>query len=400
MALRYAFGGRRSSAGRVISLLSVIGLTLGSGLLIAVMSIMNGFDRELRERILVLVPHARFYNGSPIQNWTDVTAALERVSGVVSVTPYREDQALVRFAGQTTAMTLFAVDPASELEKGVLASRLGEPLFENLQSQSGLYLGAGLADRLNVSVGDSISLFFNGQQGRLPRPAQVGVLGVIHTSTELDHRLGITSLANLSQMLGSVADPMGVSMHVEDPFNARAVAMDSLSILPGDYRAITWASSHGNLYEAIQTSRTMVGLIVFLILAIAAFNVLSSLLIASADRQADIAILKTLGADRPFLLRVFTLQGLCIGLLGAGMGVLLGLLICSQLTSLVGFFEWMRGAPLLQSQVYPLDYLPVEIQSAQLFSVALVAVVLSTLASLYPAWRLQSIRPAETLRYE
>lgn len=400
VALRYAFGGRRNSAGRVISLLSVIGLTLGSGLLIAVMSIMNGFDRELRERILVLVPHVRFYNGSPIQNWTDVTAALGQRSGVAGVTPYREDQALVRFSGQTTAMTLFAINPATELDQGVLSSRLGDAMFQDLESQRGIYLGIGLAERLGVNAGDSVSLFFNSRQGSLPRPAQVEVLGLLHTSTELDHRLGITSLANLSALLGQVVEPMGISMHVDDPFNARDIAMDSLGILPTDYRAITWASSHGNLYEAIQTSRTMVGLIVFLILAIAAFNVLSSLLIASADRQADIAILKTLGAERSFLLRVFTLQGLCIGLLGATLGVALGLIICSQLEGLVGLIEWIRGAPLLQSQVYPLDYLPVEIQVPQLLSVALVATLLSTLASLYPAWRLQSIRPAETLRYE
>lgn len=400
VALRYAFGGRRNSAGRVISLLSVIGLTLGSGLLIAVMSIMNGFDRELRERILVLVPHVRFYNGSPIQNWTDVVGALERQPGVASVTPYREDQALVRFGGKTTAMTLFAIDPATELDRGILSSRLGDSVFQELQNQTGIYLGAGLAQRLGVAEGDSISLFFNSRQGSLPRPAQVAVLGLLHTSTELDHRLGITSLANLSELLEETVEPMGISMHVEDPFNARQTALESLGILPADYRAITWASSHGNLYEAIQTSRTMVGLIVFLILAIAAFNVLASLLIASADRQADIAVLKTLGADRGFLMRVFTFQGLCIGFLGAVMGVLLGLLICSQLDSLVAIIEWFRGSPLLQSQVYPLDYLPVEIQPAQLLSVALVAIVLSTLASLYPAWRLQSIRPAETLRYE
>lgn len=400
VALRYAFGGRRNSAGRVISLLSVVGLTLGAGLLIAVMSIMNGFDRELRERILVLVPHIRLYNGGPIQNWADVTAALARQPDVSSVTPYREDQALVRFSGQTTAMTVFTVDPQTELDQGILASRLGASVFEDLQSRTGIYMGVGLAERLGVSVGDSVSLFFNTRQGSLPKPAQVVVLGVLHTATELDHRLAVTSLSSLSLLLGQTADPTGISMHVEDPFNARESALEALRMLPDDYRAITWASSHGNLYEAIQTSRTMVGLIVFLILAIAAFNVLSSLLIASADRQADIAVLKTLGADRRFLLRVFTLQGFCIGLLGAALGIVLGLLICSQLDLIVGVIEWVRGAPLIQSQIYPLDYLPVEIQVPQLASVALVAVLMSTLASLYPAWRLQSIRPAETLRYE
>lgn len=400
VALRYAFGGRRNSAGRVISLLSVVGLTLGSGLLIAVMSIMNGFDRELRERILVLVPHVRVYTGSPIQNWNDVAAALAAQPGVSSATPYREDQALVRFSGQTTAMTVFAVDPQTELNQGALTSRLGASVFEDLQSQAGIYMGVGLAERLGVSAGDTVSLFFNTRRGSLPRPAQVEVLGLLHTATELDHRLGLASLDTLSSLLGQTADPMGISMHVDEPFNARESALEALRLLPGDYRAITWASSHGNLYEAIQTSRTMVGLIVFLILAIAAFNVLSSLLIASADRQADIAVLKTLGADRRFLLRVFTLQGFCIGLLGAALGTVLGLLICSQLDAIVGVIEWVRGAPLIQSQIYPLDYLPVELQTPQLFSVALVAVALSTLASLYPAWRLQSIRPAETLRYE
>ena len=400
IALRYAFGGRRNSAGRIISLLSVLGLTLGAGLLIAVLSVMNGFDRELRERILVLVPHVRLYTGMPIPNWIDVAAAIQDQPGVASLVPYREEQVLVRFAGKTTAMMVFAIEPQAELEQGVLRSRLGDAVFQELDQQRGLYLGAGLAERLGVIPGEAITLLFTNRSGGLPRPAQIRVLGTLHTATELDHRLGLTSLDTLSALLGEQAYPMGISLHVEDPFRAREHALAALQRLPENYRALTWASSHGNLYEAIQTSRTMVGLIVFLIMAIAAFNVLSSLLIASADRQADIAILKTLGAERRLLLQVFTLQGLLIGLLGAAMGILLGLLICTQLDSLMNLLEWWRGTPLLQTNIYPLDYLPVQIEWAQVMAVGLIAVVLSTLASLYPAWRLQGIRPAETLRYE
>ncbi len=400
IALRYAFGGRRRSAGRIISWLSISGLALGTAMLILVLAIMNGFDRELRERILVLVPHARLYTGYDIFDWQRVSAEVAAQPGVLSLVPYREDQVLVRRGGQSTAMLLFAVDPATELRQGLLQTRFGAEVFAELQQREGFYLGSALASRLGVTAGDSVSLVIPSSQGQLPRPVQVPVIGTLHTATELDHRLGLTSLATLTHLLGYEVYPTGISLHLDDPFRAQAQAMLALSSLPTDFRAQTWMSSHGNLYQAIQTSRTLVGLIVFLVLAIAAFNVLASLLISSADRQADIAILKTMGAERPLLLRVFTWQGLLVGLVGSLLGTLVGSLLCFQLDAIVALIEAWRGAPLLQSSVYPLDYLPVQLDGWQVVSVALVAVLLSTLASIYPAWRLQTIRPAETLRYE
>ncbi len=400
LARRYAFGGRRQSISRAISLLSVIGLTLGTGLLIAVISVMNGFDRELRERILVLVPHVRLYSGDPIANWPEVATRLASQPGVTSATPYSEHQTLVRSGSISTAMTIYAVDAQSELESGVLKKHLGSDIFRKVQNERGLYLGQGLANRLAVQAGDSVSLIFPRSDGGLPRPSRIPVLGTLHTGTELDHRLGLTSLETLSSLLQEPAWPQGISLHVKDPFSATDEAMLALRQLPSDYRANTWSSTHGNLYEAIQTSRSLVALIVFLILAIAAFNVLASLMITSADRQTDIAVLKTLGADRLILMQVFTLQGLLIGLIGSLAGVLLGLLICAQLDNLMLVLEQLTGRPLINATIYPLDYLPVDLHGLEIVTVALVAIVLSTLASLYPAWRLQSIQPAETLRYE
>ncbi len=398
IARRYVFGSRLHGMGGIVSLLSVFGLTLGSGVLIVVLSVMNGFDRELRDTILTMVPHIRLFPPGALSDWEQDVAFLSQDEDILSATPYAELTGLLRYRGQASPLLLRAVDPEMELAQGEIKAQLGTDLFDQLQRRQGLVLGKVLADSLQAQVGDRVTLIAPKGQGT--EFASLEVLGFFDTGTELDRRLALTSLDVLQASGLYAGATLGISIYSNRVFDAYSHAYQILGQLPRGYRATTWASSHGNLFEAIQMSRYLVALIVFLLLGIAAFNVIASLMISSADRQTDIAILKTLGAQSGFLLKLFSLQGLLIGLIGAAAGALLGVIVSMSLTDILKFIEALIGRPLMQSNIYPLDYLPTQLIWSQIAMVSFVAVLLSTLGSVYPAFRVLSVQPAETLRYE
>lgn len=398
IARRYVFGSRLHGMGGIVSLLSVVGLSLGSGVLIAVLSVMNGFDKELRETILTMVPHIRLLPPGDLSDWEQDSAFLSSDTDIVSATPYAELTGLVRFRGEAAPLLLRAIDPSMELAEGQIKNQLGKGIFQSLETQGGLALGRVLADSLQVEIGDRVTLITPDGQGA--HFASLEVLHFFDTGTELDRRMAITSLAVLRESDLYEGATLGISIYSNRVFDAYSHAYQMLGQLPRGYRASTWAASHGNLFEAIQMSRYLVALIVFLLLGIAAFNVIASLMITSADRQSDIAVLKTLGAESGFLLRLFSLQGLLIGLIGSALGAVLGVVLSLSLTEILGLIEAVIGRPLMQSNIYPLDYLPSQLVWSQVALVSLVAVVLSTLGSVYPAFRVLSVKPAETLRYE
>ena len=384
--------------GGLVSMLSVLGLALGAGLLITVLSVMNGFDRELRVKILALVPHIRLLPDVSLELAAADMQFVRADADVIAVTPFAELTGMVRSRGEAAPVLVWAVNPQMELDEGVWKAQLGSDLFVDLQSRPGVYLGAALAEDLNAQPGQSITLL--APDGDSARYAGYTLLGTFATGTELDHRLMITSLDTLADSPMSGLAKGGFSVYSKRVFDAYSHAYKLLGQLPAGYRATTWASTHGNLFEAIQMSRYLVGLIVFLLLGIAAFNVVGSLMIATADRQSDIAILKTLGADRLTLIRIFTLQGFLIGCLGASAGLLLGLGLSAVVAPGVNLLEHLLQIHFLRSNIYPLDYLPVDLRWSQVFGVSIVAIILSTLGALYPAIRVLSVKPADTLRYE
>jgi lipoprotein-releasing system permease protein len=398
IARRYVFGARLHRIGSTVSLLSVIGLALGCSVLIAVLSVMNGFDRELREKILTMVPHIRLLPTGELADWTQDSVFLADDQDIVSATPYAELTGLVRYRGEAAPLLLWAIDPVQESEHGQLRNQLGEEVFQLLNQQEGLILGSELADILGVTIGDNLTLI--APDGSAAKFAGFEVLDIFSTGTELDRRMAITSLSTLDQkgFYGSAVE--GIALYSNRVFDAYTHAYQILEKLPRGYRATTWISSHGNLFEAIQMSRYLVALIVFLLLGIAAFNVIASLMITTADRQSDIAILKTLGAESKFLLQLFSLQGFLIGLIGAVVGALLGVALSLSLTDIVRLLELLLDRQFLQSNIYPLNYLPTQLIWSQVLIVSFVALLLSTLGSLYPALCVLSVQPAETLRYE
>ena len=398
IAKRYVFGARQHRMGSSISLLSILGLALGCGVLIAVLSVMNGFDRELREKILTMIPHIRLFPALDIENWQQDSAFLSGDEDIISATPYAELTGLIRYRGEASPVMLWGADPQQEIEVGQLKNQLGTELFSELAQKPGLFLGQELADQLEVTVGEQVTLIT--PENSRANFVGLEVLGLFATGTELDRRMAVTSLHTMRESDLYEGAAKGISLYTNRVFEAYTHAYQILGQLPRGYRASTWTSSHGNLFEAIQMSRYLVALIVFLLLGIAAFNVIASLMITSADRQSDIAILKTLGAQSGFLVRLFSMQGLYIGLIGAVAGALLGIVLSYTLTDIVKFLELVLDRQFLQSNIYPLSYLPSQLIWSQVFLVSAVAVLLSTLGSLYPALRVLSVQPAETLRYE
>ena len=401
IALRYCFGHQRDRLSRFVAMLSGVGLVLGVAMMVTVLSVMNGFDRELREKILVVVPHIKLFTGRALEDWQAVAAQVDDHPDVVSVHPYTELEVLAKVRDQVEPMLLYAIDPDVEAKQGDFGKLLGKSALQAISTEDpGILLGYGLANRLSVVKGGDITVLMFRDGGTALEAARFRVAGVLQTGTEADQRVAILSLNSLKAIAGQSSDPRGVRVQTTELFKSHSLAYDLLDRLGFEYRASTWSMTHGNLYEAIRMSRNLVGLIVFLILAIAAFNLIATLMIASADKQSELSILKTIGAAPQNLARVFALQGLIIGVVGSGVGAILGMFLSTQMSNLTKFLEFFTGRPLLESNVYPLDYLPSDLSMTQVLFVVLVAIFLSVVAAVYPAWKVSKIDPAQVLRYE
>ena len=402
IGLRYTLGHHRSRLGNFITLVSALGLMLGVGTLITVLSVMNGFDEEMRERILVLIPHIRLTQtdiGSRV-NWRDDLLRVSSHPGVESASPSTDLDVLLKNRGDIVPALLYVLNPDIELKQAQLARVLGPRLLARLATEPGMVIGSGLAQSLEADVGDTIVSMIYERADRRLQSAGFEIIGIIHSGTELDQGLAVLSFESLSLIPGQSMTPEGLRVQTGSIFQAYATGRELQKSLPPGYRLSTWQQTHGNLYEAIQMSRYLVSLIVILILAIAAFNLIATLMIASADKQGEIAILKTLGAEPASLARIFAFQGLFIGVFGSAAGWITGVLISLNMTKLAARAEDLVGFKLLNSEVYPLDYLPACLNWGQAGFVVLIAVVLSVLAALYPAWQVSKVRAAQVLRYE
>ena len=397
IGLRYfSSGGGGNRLVSFISLLAISGMVLGVGLLIIVLSVMNGFDRELRERILSVVPHVQIIHQQGVADWRADRLLIAEQPSVTEVTPYSEVNGLVHFRQTSRPIQLLGLD-ASAVPAG-LNKVLAEAAVSVPQGNQ-LLLSEVLAQSLNIQLGQRLTVIVPAAQG--PTVAQAfTVAGVFATHTEIDQLLAIGSLPQVAELAGIPGLVKGFRVQVDDQFNARQLGYRILEELPFGYGFRDWFQTHGNLYQAIQLSRNMVGLLIFMIIAIAAFNVISMLMMSVMDKRKDIAILQTLGLTRADILRLFLTQGAMIGLFGIAIGVLLGILGCLWVADFVLWLESLLGVTFLNTEVYPIDYIPVDMRGSDVLMVALAAVVLNLLATLYPALRASRMVPADELRYE
>jgi len=398
VGLRYfTSGGRGSLLVSFISMLAIAGLALGVALLVVVLSVMNGFDRELRERILSVVPHIQLIHGVGVSDWQSQTQLIAELDQVTEVTPYNEAEGLIHSGQQTRPIQLLGLS-AQALPRGL----------ENVIQEAGLtvpqsgqlLLPQPMAEDLNVVVGQRVTVIIPAINGRATAAHSFLLTGIFATHTELDQILGLASLHQVGNIAGVEGLVQGFRLQVEDQFDARQTGYRLLEQLPFGYGFRDWFQTHGNLYQAIQLSRNLVSLLIFLIVAIAAFNVVSMLMMSVVNKRGDIAILQTLGLSRQAIVQLFLIQGAMIGLFGIALGVLLGVIGCYWVADLVLWIESMVGSRFLDTAVYPIDYVPVDLRWENVAQIAAVAIVLNIIATIYPALRASRVVPAQELRFE
>lgn len=402
IGLRYTGTPRNNQLVSFFSGVSICGLIVGVGLLIAVLSIMNGFDRELREKILGLVPQAAIYQHGGIEDWPKLQTWLEEQPEIMAAAPFIQLEGLVSFRGKAEPVVLYGIDPEQEARVSRMQEFLNKRVQRTLMAEAGqLVLGKNIADRLMLAEGGQVMVIVPSQQeGHAPHIQYFTVLKILETKTELDNSLAITSLASAAPLTSSETKVTGMRLKVADLFDARNIVWDAVIKLGRDYYGSSWLNTHGNLYQAIQMSKKLIALLMSLIVAIAAFNVVSTLVMVVVEKQGDIAILRTYGASTGTIMQIFIVQGCMIGIIGTFMGLGFGLLLAKVIQSIVRFFENLLDVQFLKSDVYPLTYLPTEIAWDDIVQVGVTALIMSFFATLYPAWRASRAQPAEILRYE
>ncbi len=409
IGLRYIASPKNSQFVSFLSGVSMLGLVVGVALLLTVLSVMNGFDRELKQKILSLVPQGAIYHRQGITDWRSLQQRLQDQPQVVAAAPFVELHGLVSFRGKALPLLIYGVDVDAEQRVSRINQYLsGKSISQLLDGEGGdngagkLILGQGIASQLGISAGDDVMLVIPGQDSAMAAPHvdYFQVAGILESSTELDNSLALTELSVAASYTRHPDHVTGIRLQLRDLFDAPSVVYNLLLDLGPGYYGSNWMRTHGNLYQAIQMSKSLVSLLMSLIVAIAAFNVVSALVMVVVDKQGEIAILRTLGASTGSIMRVFMVQGFTIGLIGTLLGVVIGLGLSLVVEDAVQWVEQLFGVQFLKSDVYPLSYLPSDIRIADVVTVAATAIGMSFAATLYPAWRASKVRPAEALRYE
>lgn len=405
IGLRYLAAKRRNHFISFISASSMVGMTLGVAVLILVLSVMNGFDRELRERILGMVPHAVLYERGGVDDWQSLAKEVEAMPGVAGVAPLTRLQGMLGYGGQVHGAMVTGIEPKAESRVSILPEHIKEGQLSDLQAGSyNVFLGELLARNLRVSVGDKVTLLLPeatlSPAGVLPRIKRLNVAGVFAVGAELDSSLAIVHLADAAKLERLPTEAQSLRIKFDNLFSAPKNARHIIHQLDGQFSASDWTRTHGNLFQAIKMEKTMIGLLLLIIVAVAAFNIISTLVMAVTDKQADIAILRTMGARPGTIMRIFMVQGLAIGVIGVALGTLLGVLAALGVSDLVAALEQLLGVQVLSSDVYFISYLPSQLIWSDVALISSASLLLSFLATLYPSWRAAKVQPAEALRYE
>jgi lipoprotein-releasing system permease protein len=405
---RYLRSAHRRGFVSFVAVISVCGLTLGVATLIVVLSVMNGFERELRSRILAVTAHATLsgLSGS-LADWRTLQQRVQRQSGVLAAVPYVESQAMLANGQVMTGATVRGVLPEEERRATGLAQRVIQGSLDDLHDGGyGIILGTALARELNVGVGGTVVVIAPQgtatPTGVVARMRRFRVVGLFSSGMyEFDRGLALTHMTDAARLFRLADAVTGLRLALADPLKAPAVARRvALSLGGAGFYVSDWTEDHANFFRSIEITKTMMFVILSMLVAVAAFNIVATLVMIVKEKQSDIAILRTLGAGPRNVLATFAVQGVLIGLAGTLLGALLGKTIADHLETLVTGLERLLGTQFMDASVYYISDLPAYVEGLDVLKVCSVAFVLCALATIYPAWRAARTTPAEALRHE
>ena len=406
IGLRYLRAKRRNGFISFISMASILGILIGVMALITTISVMNGFQEELRSRILGMVSHATIDGvDGPLQDWPKAVAQSKRDSRVLGAAPYIQAEALLQ-GMRRQGVLLRGVIPSNEAEVSDLATKMQQGKLSDLQAgQYRIVLGKELAHQLGVGMGDSVNVFVSEASvtpvGPIPRARRFTVAGIFEVGAqEYDFGLAVIHLQDAQRLLKMGDGVTGVRLKLTDLWDAWNVARSLANRMDGIYQVRDWTRDHENFFRSLKMEKTVMFVLLSLVIAIAAFNLVSSLVMLVQDKQADIAILRTLGLSPGAVMRVFMVQGSIIGVVGVGLGVIGGVLLSENLSHIVKFIERLTGSELMPADVYYISGVPTAIEPSDIALVAVVALIMCLLATIYPAHRASRTDPASALRYE
>ncbi|MGP1571140.1 MAG: lipoprotein-releasing ABC transporter permease subunit [Moraxella sp.] len=404
IGLRYTKAEHKNGFISFISLISIIALTLGVAVLITVLSVMNGFDRELKTRILGTVSQASVLSPEIISDWKSLGEKIQQNDkNVEAVAPFIQLQGMITAYGQVSGVVVSGIEPEYEKKVSIINEHMLAGDIDNLkEGEFGIVLGKSMVDNMNLQLGDKVTLVLPeaspSPAGVIPRFKRFTLVGIFNISPELDSLTGYVAMRDAGVLLRLPEGAQGIRLKLNDIFYAPIAADKAQSIDPDRLISDNWKQTHGNLFSAIQMEKTMMALLLSLIILVAAFNIVSSLIMLVTDKKADIAILKTFGASPKLITQVFVVQGMIIGVVGTVLGTILGVTFSLTVSDLLNWVNNTLGLGLFNA--YFVDYLPSQVKVLDVLLVVSISFLLSFLMTIYPARRASKVQPAQALRYE
>jgi lipoprotein-releasing system permease protein len=408
IGLRYTRAKRRNHFISFISLMSMLGIALGVLVLITVLSVMNGFDREIKKRVFSMVPPITVSTAvNYVTNWQDVEDLIKQNANVIKVAPFVSGQILLTNEGLVQPALLDGIDPTAEKNITELADKMVEGKLEQLvPGHFGMVLGEELANRLSAALGDKVTVVTPQvaltPAGVIPRFKRFTVVGIFRAGSGFgfDSNLAFVNLADAQKLIQLGSAVTGVHASIKDIYAAPLVTRQLSKQLGSNARVTDWTEQFGAFFHAVSLEKTMMFFILLLIIAVAVFNLVCTLVMVVNDKSSDIAILRTFGATPGTIMAIFVVQGAIVGVVGTLLGLISGVALALNVTNLVNGIEHIFHVQFFSSNVYFVNYLPSELQWLDVLKISLAALSFSLLATLYPAWRASRTEPVEALRYE
>lgn len=408
IGLRYTRAKRRNHFISFISLTSMLGIALGILALITVLSVMNGFDREIKNRVFGMVPAITVSSlQGYVSDWKGIESKLKKYPNITDVAPFINGQVLITNMGAVRPAVINGIDPSQEKSMSVLNSKMVAGKLSSLVPHGfGIILGEELANNLGAVMGDKVTVVTSqislSPAGVVPRYKRFTVIGIFHAGSGFGFDMGLAfiNLSDAQKLFELGSNVTGVHVNINNVYAAPHMAQELAGLFDSSILISNWSDQFGAFFHAVSLEKTMMFFILLLIIAVAVFNSTSTLVMVVNDKEADIAILRTIGATPGMIMRIFIVQGAIIGIIGTLLGVIGGISLALNVTEVVNWIEKVFHTQFLSASVYFVDYLPSELQWTDVLKISIVSLGLSLIATIYPAWRASRIEPVEALRYE